>query len=52
MDSYGKIVFKTEDYQNNWPESELLFNAVNPVYYYVILTEDKNTKNGSITIVK
>ena len=52
MDSYGKIVFKTKDYQNNWPESELSFNAVNAVYYYVIMTEDKNTKNGSITIVK
>ncbi|WP_452228091.1 T9SS type B sorting domain-containing protein [Lacinutrix sp. MEBiC02404] len=52
MDSYGKIVFETEDYQNNWPENEMPFNAVNAVYYYMIITEDKNTKNGSITIVK
>lgn len=52
MDSYGKIILKTDDYQNNWPESELGFNSVNLVYYYIITTQDNKTKKGSITIVK
>ncbi|MFD2824672.1 gliding motility-associated C-terminal domain-containing protein [Lacinutrix iliipiscaria] len=52
MDNYGKIVLKTDDYQNNWPESELSFNTVNLVYYYIITTQDNDTKKGSITIVK
>ncbi len=52
MDSYGKVSLKTTDYQNNWPENEINFNSVNPVYYYVITTTDNKTKKGSITIVK
>ncbi|MFD1613735.1 T9SS type B sorting domain-containing protein [Gelatiniphilus marinus] len=52
MDSQGKIVFKTIDYTNNWPENQLDFNSINPVYYYVITTSDNKTKKGSITIVK
>ena len=52
MDSYGKTVMKTNDYQNNWPEDELSFNSVNLVYYYVITPQDNKPKKGSITIVK
>jgi len=52
MDAYGKIVLKTNDYQNNWPQDEINFKNVNPVYYYIIKTPSNNTKKGSITIIK
>ncbi|WP_339633991.1 gliding motility-associated C-terminal domain-containing protein [Bizionia echini] len=52
MDAYGKVSLKTTDYQNNWPENEINFNSVNPVFYYVITTTDNKTKKGSITIIK
>lgn len=52
MDAYGKVVLKTNDYQNNWPQDEINFKNVNPVYYYIITTPNKNTKKGSITIIK
>ncbi len=52
MDSYGKVLLKTNDYQNNWPQNDINFNSVNPVYYYVITTSTNNTKKGSITIIK
>ena len=52
MDSYGKMVMKTDDYQNTWPENELNLTSVNLIYYYIITTQDNKTKKGSITIVK
>jgi hypothetical protein len=52
MDAYGKVVLKTNDYQNNWPQDEINFKNVNPVYYYIITTANNNTKKGSITIIK
>lgn len=52
MNSYGKVVYKTDNYQNNWPEDQIEFNSVNPVYYYVITTQDNKTKKGSITVIK
>jgi len=52
MDAYGKVVLKTNDYQNNWPQDEISFKNVNPVYYYVITTPNNNTKKGSITVIK
>jgi len=52
MDAFGKILLKTSDYQNNWPQNELNFKNVNPVYYYVITTQNNNTKKGSITVIK
>ncbi len=52
MDSYGKVLLKSTDYQNNWPENDINFNSVNPVYYYVITTSTNKTKKGSITIIK
>ncbi|WP_347922739.1 gliding motility-associated C-terminal domain-containing protein [Pontimicrobium sp. SW4] len=52
MDTYGKIVLKTTNYQNNWPQEELNFKNVNPVYYYVITTQNNNTRKGSITVVR
>ena len=52
MTSQGKVVLQTNDYQNNWPENQLEFNSINPVYYYIITAPNKEPKKGSITIVK
>ena len=52
MDSKGKIVFQTNDYLNNWPENAIDFKDINPVYYYVITTQNNKTRKGSITVVK
>ena len=52
MTSTGEVVFSTTDYQNNWPTEQIGFNAINPVYYYIITTANKQVKKGSITIVK
>ena len=52
LDSRGQVVFKSNNYQNNWPENQLDFKQINPVYYYVITTSNQNTKKGSITVVK
>ncbi|MDP5158621.1 MAG: gliding motility-associated C-terminal domain-containing protein [Flaviramulus sp.] len=50
--SQGKIILQTNNYQNNWPENQINFNQVNPVYYYIIKTSNSQTKKGSITVVK
>ncbi|MCK0180439.1 gliding motility-associated C-terminal domain-containing protein [Flavobacteriaceae bacterium S0862] len=52
LDSNGNIVLKTNDYRNDWPQNELNFKNVNPVYYYIITTQNNNTRKGSITVVK
>ncbi|MBO3097792.1 T9SS type B sorting domain-containing protein [Gelidibacter pelagius] len=52
MTSQGKVVLQTKDYLNNWPETSLDLNSINKVFYYVIITEDQQTKKGSITVVK
>lgn len=52
ISSQGEIVFQTNDYQNNWPVDELTFKDVNPVYYYIITTENQQTRKGSITVIK
>lgn len=52
ISSQGKVVLQTNDYLNNWPENTIDFKDVNPVYYYIITTENNQTKKGSITVVK
>lgn len=52
ISSQGKIVLQTKDYQNNWPTSQINFKSINPVYYYIINTDDNQTRKGSITVVK
>jgi gliding motility-associated-like protein len=52
MNSNGEIALKTNDYQNNWPENVIDFKNINPVYYYIITTQDGKVKKGSITILK
>ncbi|SFZ94983.1 gliding motility-associated C-terminal domain-containing protein [Flaviramulus basaltis] len=52
LSSRGEIVLQTNDYKNNWPENELNFIDVNPVYYFIIKTTNNQTKKGSITVIK
>ena len=52
MTNTGKVVVQTDNYLNNWPESNLNLNSVNQVFYYVITTSDNDTKKGSITVIK
>ncbi|WP_142786290.1 T9SS type B sorting domain-containing protein [Changchengzhania lutea] len=52
LNSQGEIVLKTKDYLNNWPQTEINFKDVNPVYYYIITTSDNKTRKGSITVIK
>lgn len=52
MSNSGKVVLKTDDYLNNWPENDLNLTNINQVYYYIITTTDNQTKKGTITVVK
>lgn len=52
MNATGDVVFTSNNYLNNWPESPIDFKNVNPVYYYIITTQAGKVKKGSITIVK
>ena len=52
LSSQGEIILQTNDYQNNWPENEINFKDINPVYYYIIKTSTNQIKKGSITVVK
>jgi gliding motility-associated-like protein len=59
MNSNGEVVFTTNNYNNwpdpgNWPDpnNPINFKSVNPVYYYIMTTQEGEEKKGSITIVK
>jgi hypothetical protein len=52
LSSQGEVEFETDNYQNNWPENQLDFKDINPVYYYIITMENNKVKKGSITVVK
>lgn len=52
MSATGEVVFTSNNYLNNWPESPINFKNINPVYYYIITTQDGKVKKGSITVVK
>ncbi|TDE46611.1 hypothetical protein E0I26_00570 [Flavobacterium rhamnosiphilum] len=52
ISSLGEIVLDTNDYQNNWPENGNDFKNINPVYYYIITTQDQKVNKGSITVIK
>ncbi len=51
MNSQGKIVLQTNDYQNNWPENTTDLYSANQVYYYIITSKDEEIKKGSITVI-
>ncbi len=52
LTNQGKVVLQTNDYQNNWPETQLELFSVNKVFYYIIQAPNQKPKKGSITVVK
>ena len=52
ISAQGKIELRTNEYQNNWPERDLEFTNVNPIYYYIITTSDGQSKKGTLTVVR
>jgi gliding motility-associated-like protein len=52
LNSIGKIVLQTNNYLNDWPQTNLNLNSVNEVFYYIITLSNNDTKKGSITIIK
>ncbi|MFH6992278.1 hypothetical protein [Flavobacterium sp. FlaQc-48] len=51
MSSQGEVMFNGTDYNPaKWEIKD--FKNVNPVYYYIITTADKQEKKGSITVIK
>jgi gliding motility-associated-like protein len=52
IDSNGKTVLKTDNYNNDWPQTSIDFDAINPVYYYIITPLNGIVHKGTITIVK
>ncbi len=49
-DTYGKPILKTNNYQNNWPET-MPSTDKSAIYYYFINKNGKALKKGSITVV-
>jgi len=52
LSSTGELVFKTTDYQNNWPLEPIDFTNINPLYYYIISPPNQSSVKGTITVVK
>ncbi|MFL1012755.1 T9SS type B sorting domain-containing protein [Flavisericum labens] len=52
ISAQGKVVLQTNNYQNNWPENQIDFKDINPVYYYIIKPPNSSEKKGSITVIK
>ncbi|SFD34605.1 gliding motility-associated C-terminal domain-containing protein [Algibacter pectinivorans] len=52
INAQGNIVLQTKNYQNNWPEKQIDFKDINPLYYYIITTANGKTKKGSITVLR
>ncbi|KAF2335867.1 gliding motility protein SprC [Flavobacterium ginsenosidimutans] len=51
ISSNGDKVLDVVNYQGDWPQNNIDFKNVNPVYYYVIQS-DTGEKKGSITVIK
>ncbi|PBJ12755.1 gliding motility protein SprC [Flavobacterium sp. ACN6] len=51
ISSNGDKVLDVVNYQGDWPQNNVDFKNVNPVYYYVIQS-DTGEKKGSITVLK
>ena len=48
--SSGELVFKMNNYQNNWPTNSSI--SKNQLYYYIIKNENELLKKGTISILK
>ncbi len=51
-DSNGKLVYETDNYIGDWPQTGFDFNGINPIFYYLISAKNGDVKKGTITIVK
>ena len=51
-DAVGQVILQTSNYNNDFPTTVIDFKSVNPVYYYVIKTQNGETKKGTITLIK
>ncbi|WP_228853101.1 Ig-like domain-containing protein [Aegicerativicinus sediminis] len=48
----GKTIYRTTNYQNNWPEaSQLGTLSANPVYFYTIAKDGQVKHKGTITLI-
>jgi gliding motility-associated-like protein len=52
LNGNGNSVMRTKEYQNNWPENQINITNMNPVFYYVITTQNDGIIKGSITVIK
>lgn len=52
LNTQGKIIFETLNYENNWPENQIDYKNINPIYFYIIKPQNEKTKQGAITILK
>ncbi len=52
LNEYGKQVFITDNYQNDWPDSDAVIPKTNPVFYFIISAKDQILKQGTITVIK
>ena len=50
VDAFGKEVFKKKNYQNDWPQNNIEFKSVNPIFYYVISKGGSPVKKGSLQL--
>ncbi|WP_232622888.1 T9SS type B sorting domain-containing protein [Pareuzebyella sediminis] len=48
----GVEVLNATNYQNNWPESSMVFPKQNMVFYYVIKNATETLKQGTITVIR
>jgi gliding motility-associated-like protein len=52
ISSKGDLVYQSNNYQNDWPQNEIDFKSINPIYFYVISKNGEEVKKGSLTVVK
>ena len=52
LNSSGKSVLSTDNYQNNWPESANDILKSSAFFYYVVTKDDKVVKQGVLTIIR
>ena len=52
LNDYGKSIFLSTNYNNNWPDSDVEIPKTNPIFYFIISIKDQLYKQGSLTVVK
>jgi gliding motility-associated-like protein len=52
VDSFGKEVINTANYQQDWPTKKIEVKGVNPIFYYIISKNGSPLKKGSISVIK